>query len=369
MLVLGGWLFADLLLGLAMLFLAANTFGSPPPEPTPTATPNLLATSEANVTAAEATIRAQQLTAQERATADALMAAQQTATAVAEQTLEAMSAEERATADALATQQAIESAATVAAFATEMAEQELSVSQLEQNLADAAAQATADAASAQATIDALATQQAEAATVAAQNEESGANAMATANAQATQVAEIAAIATQNAESGANELATAQAEAAAAIATSEAILASMDDDALATAEAQQAILQQTVEAQSTELAIFASGNAIEDDSVELTVNINANGLISGSGTSRENAVDALADALEPYQGCQAVVVLTYGHAGAIGTGQQIAQAINSILTSEFSDIFEGAALKDYADVSGSTGRVDMEIFFRTGCVPG
>ena len=34
-----GWLFADLLLVLAMLFLAANTMGTHPPPPTPTATP------------------------------------------------------------------------------------------------------------------------------------------------------------------------------------------------------------------------------------------------------------------------------------------------------------------------------------------
>ncbi|MEZ4498270.1 MAG: hypothetical protein R2845_16180 [Thermomicrobiales bacterium] len=369
MLVLGGWLFADLLLGLAMLFLAANTFGTPPPEPTPTATPNLLATSEANVSAAEATIRAQQMSAQEQATANALISQQQTATAIAEQTREAMSEDARATSDAQATQDAIEAAATVAAFATEMAENELSVAQLEENLAAAAAQATQDAAAAQATIDAISTQQAEAATVAAQNEESGANAIATANAQATEMAEIAAIATQNAESGANDLATAQAEAAAAIATSEAILSSLDEDALATAEAQQAVLQQTVEAQSTQLAAFANGNAIEDDSVNITVNIDANGLIGGSNTARENAIDEIDDALQPYSSCQAVVVLTYGHAGSIGTGQQIAQAVNNILTGEFSEIFEGAALKDYADVSGNVGQVDMEIFFRTGCVPG
>ena len=35
MITLGGWLFADLLLGLSMLFLVANTVGAPPPEPTP----------------------------------------------------------------------------------------------------------------------------------------------------------------------------------------------------------------------------------------------------------------------------------------------------------------------------------------------
>jgi hypothetical protein len=242
---------------------------------------------------------------------------------------------------------------------------------MEQNLAAAAAQATADAQSAQATIEALGTEQAEAATVAAQNEESGANAAATANAQATALAEIAAVATQNAESGANELATAQAEAEAAIATAEAILAAQGNDAgaLATAEAEQALLQQTVEAQSTELAVFAQGNAIEDDAVELTVNVSANGVVNGSNAARQDAIDALGDALAPYASCQAVVVLTYGYSGDIGFGQELAQAINDILTEEFPEIFNGAALKDYANVSGDTGRVDLEIFFRTGCVPG
>lgn len=43
--LLGGWLFADLLLGLAVIFLAANTIGvkiipTPTPTPTPTATPS-----------------------------------------------------------------------------------------------------------------------------------------------------------------------------------------------------------------------------------------------------------------------------------------------------------------------------------------
>ncbi|MGI8977551.1 MAG: hypothetical protein ACR2GS_12605, partial [Thermomicrobiales bacterium] len=51
MIVLGGWLFADLLLGLAMIFLVANTAGSPPPTPTPTATPDQLATAEASFAA------------------------------------------------------------------------------------------------------------------------------------------------------------------------------------------------------------------------------------------------------------------------------------------------------------------------------
>ena len=49
MIALGGWIFADLLLGLAMLFFTANTVGSPAPTPTPPPTPNLLATSRATI--------------------------------------------------------------------------------------------------------------------------------------------------------------------------------------------------------------------------------------------------------------------------------------------------------------------------------
>src|SRR5690349_7460294 len=48
MILLGGWLFADLLLGLAMLFLTANSVGTPPPTPTPTPSPNSYATMAAS---------------------------------------------------------------------------------------------------------------------------------------------------------------------------------------------------------------------------------------------------------------------------------------------------------------------------------
>ena len=67
MIVLGGWLFADLLLGLAMLFLTANTVGQAPPTATPPPTANLLATSEA----ANAAIQADLDSAAATATANA----------------------------------------------------------------------------------------------------------------------------------------------------------------------------------------------------------------------------------------------------------------------------------------------------------
>src|SRR5688572_27640641 len=96
MVVLGGWLFADLLLGLAMLFFTANTVGSPAPTPTPSATPNLLETAQAShralatraardATVAAGTAQAMRAQADARETEVAVTAAAQ-ATVVAQST-------------------------------------------------------------------------------------------------------------------------------------------------------------------------------------------------------------------------------------------------------------------------------------------
>src|SRR5215216_2147929 len=83
MIVLGGWLFADLLLGLAMVFLTANTVGQAEPTPTPTASPNLLATATAELLAANATATAAagQVVGLSTEVAEEQLAAQQTADA------------------------------------------------------------------------------------------------------------------------------------------------------------------------------------------------------------------------------------------------------------------------------------------------
>jgi hypothetical protein len=125
----------------------------------------------------------------------------------------------------------------------------------------------------------------------------------------------------------------------------------------------------VEAQSTELAIMAQGNAIEDDAVELSINVSSNGVINGSNAAVNDAIDQIMEALAPYQSCTAGVVLTYGHASSIGTGQELAQAVIEILRDEFPDIFGDAALTDLAFVGEPYGQVDFEIYVRRGCVPG
>src|SRR3954453_22322548 len=100
MIALGGWIFADLLLGLAMLFFTANTVGSPAPTPTPQPTPNLLATSRATI-ASLATQHA--LAAADLAELDAIATAEAISAA---RTAEALNAAVSACDEALATEEA-----------------------------------------------------------------------------------------------------------------------------------------------------------------------------------------------------------------------------------------------------------------------
>jgi hypothetical protein len=403
MIMLGGWLFADLLLGLAMLFLTSGTSGSPPPTATFTATPNELATSEvrfartataaANVvadlnTTVVAAEDAAQATAEARATDDAQMinqltatadaiatqaarlANQLTATAQANATLQAMSADEQATAAAQATAEAIESQATIAAFATQQSQSETDIDQVTENLATAAAQATADAANSRATIVAQQTEAAVVAEIATQNAESGANTLATANAAATELAEIQSIATENAERGANDLATAQAEAEAAQATAEALIdaQSASEADIATAQAEVDNLQSTAEAvAATATVVFqrAGLNSIDQGYAEVTIQVDGQGLLAGNDDAEDAAVRAIRDALEPYQECRVGITLTFGWDPSVATGSQIADRVNALLRRAEPDMFEDAATENFANI-GPQGSVDIRMYFFRGC---
>lgn len=375
MILLGGWLFADLLLGLAMLFLTANTVGTPAPTPTPSPLPDYqatelaaaLATSEAQqdelagleatataadaqtmaTAAAQATERAE-LAAQ--ATRRALLEAQSTAQAEEMATMAALSEEERATAEALATEDALAAEATIAAFATQQALAEENIDDAARNLATAAAQATQDAESAQATI----------------------------SAQQTQAAEVAAIATENAESGANALATAQAGQAAAEATIAAILAnqSSSESELATAQAEVNAAQATVQAlvtqqaaamaTTTALAGQAASGSIDPTLVELSIEVDAQGLLDGDQDAIEETSEILAEELDQYEGCRVGLTLTFGWSSDLTTGLAVADAVNSILVDDFPEIFGEAAIDNFAALQDPVGRVDLQIYFYRGC---
>lgn len=385
MIMLGGWLFADLLLGLAMLFLTSGTSGTPPPTATPTATPNQLATAEVragrtatsqaeDVARLNATVESvadqAQATEAARATEDARLATMLTATAQADATRQAMSADQQATAAAQATTEAISSEATIAAFATEQAQSAANVDAVTRNLATAAAQATTDALSARATIDAQATEAARVRAIATENAESGANAIATANAAATELVEIQEIATQNAELGANDLATAQARAEAAQATAEALIKSQQssDADIATARADVANIQATVKAvkaTATVISQRAGLNSIDQGYAEVAITVDANGLLAGNQDAEDDAVDAIRAALRQYNDCRVGITLTFGWHPDINQGLEIANRINALLPDAEPAMFEEAAFENFGNLQPA-GTVEIRMYFFRGC---
>ena len=378
MIMLGGWLFADLLLGLAMLFLTSGTSGSPPPTATMTATPNELATfqsasamtqtaqakdvAELNATVASEAVR--------QKTEAAQLSTMMTATARAEATKETQSKSQQATAAAQATAQAIESQATISAFATQQAESDQNIDDVTRNLATAAAQATTDALSAQQTIAAQATEAAEVARVATENADSGANSQATANAAATELVQIQDVATQNAESGANDLATAQAAAQAAQATAEALqhAQSASDADLATSQAQVDNIQATVKAVAATATVItkrAGLNAIDQTYAEVTIQVDADGLLAGDKDAEDATTKAIQAAMKPYEACRVGITLTFGWNPDVTVGLQISQAVNDLLPDAMPKMFEDAVYENFANIAAS-GTVEIRMYFFRGC---
>jgi len=395
MFVLGGWLFADLLLGLAMIFAVANTVGQAPPTPTPTASPDLLATADSELAfqqqESQQTIEALQgdlsdaeIAAQQTETARQAFLEQATQDAIAEATRSAMSEQDRATADAQATEAAIAADATIAALATEQASSDSDIASLNDELATNVAQATQAAVS----IDEMSTQQAEVQQVATENAASGADAQATnAAAQdqiATSQAELEqaratsdaalqdaenAQATSDAASG--EIGNAQAtsdaarnEAENAQATSNAASQQFDD-----AQATSAALQEQVEL-----------NSLSPQPVSAIFQVDLNGVLAGDDDAIDDAVDSIGDALQPYlesDSCRVGFVLITSRSNELGQGVQLSDAIAGLIQQEFPEILPEPADGSEPQLasesiarpnSSPVGEVELTLFLNSGCEP-
>lgn len=346
MIVLGGWLFADLLLGLAMLFAVANTVGAPPPEPTPTPMPDYLATSEAQV--AQADISSQQtVEALQGQLSDQQAAAQ--ATEDANATRAAMTESQRATEDAQATEEAVVARATIEALSTEQANSQTSQEQLNNELATTVAQATE---------------------VAAQI-----------SAQSTEQANLAAVATENAESGVTAQGTMTAlqnqldESESARATSEAQSASAQqqiDSAEATSAAAQSQLSQAE--QQVQL------NTLNPNALSETIQVDLNGVVSGNDEALDDARGELEDALAPYlqsESCRIGFVNISSRAPDIGQGIQLSDAIAQLIEDDFPQLLPEPAEGDQAQLASESialpnttpsGEVELQLFLSSGCEP-
>lgn len=346
MIVLGGWLFADLLLGLAMLFAVANTVGAPPPEPTPTPMPDYLATSEAQV--AQADISSQQtVEALQGQLSDQQAAAQATEDASA--TRAAMTESQRATEDAQATEQAVVARATIEALSTEQANSQTSQEQLNNELATTVARATE---------------------VAAQI-----------SAQSTEQANLAAVATENAESGVTAQGTMTAlqnqldESESARATSEAQSASAQqqiDSAEATSAAAQSQLSQAE--QQVQL------NTLNPNALSETIQVDLNGVIGGNGQALDDARDEIESALAPYlqsESCRIGFVNISSRAPDIGQGIQLSDAIAQIIEDDFPQLLPEPAEGSQPQLASESialpnttpsGEVELQLFLSSGCEP-
>jgi len=343
MVVLGGWLFADLLLGLAMLFAVATTVGAPPPTPTPTAAPNYLATSEANRAAdnasAQQTVAALQgdianLDTSAQQTQEALIAQNQAANArateaaEAQATREAMSASERATADAQATQDAIVAQATIEALATQQAEANANSGDLQNQLA---------------TTEALATQ----------------NASASQDTQGT----ITALQDQIAQNQS------------AVATSEAL----STQAAATVSAVQ---QERADADATSEALAAqvAAQSLNPTAVQETITVDLNGVVSGNQQAVADARQQLQQVFQKYtanDSCQIGFALISSRSNDVGSGVDLSKAIADLIAQDFPALMPVAAdggtgrlVSESISLPGTTpvGEVQLELFFNSGCTP-
>ncbi len=367
MIVLGGWLFADLLLGLAMLFAVANTVGQEPPTPTPTSTPNELQTAEANLARSQAQNQ-QTVDALEDQIAQADTAAQQTQAAADEAfaratelaneaaTREAMSADQRSTADARATEQATSAQATISALATEQASSDSSVADLNNALATSVAQATEIAN----TVNAQSTEQAALAAVATENANAGVNNQATTTAAQNQVA------TSQAQSASaqSQIATSQAQSASAQATVDAAAAQ-----IGSANATAAALEQQVQL-----------NSLNPTSVQETIQVDLGGVIAGDGDAVEEARQELNSVLAPYvrgQNCRIGFVNISSRSSELGQGVQLSDAIAGIIEQDFQQLLpeptEGGSpqlASESIALPGTdpVGEVQLQLFLSAGCQP-
>ena len=363
MIDLGGWLFADLLLGLAMLFLVANTVGSAPTTPTPTAEPDYLATATAEFALQQASNEetiaalegdlAQANTSSEETAAAAddqreQVEAQGTEEAIAAQTEAAMDAGERATFAAESTAAAVNSQATIDAISTEQASNQ---------------SASDQAAIAQATSEAQATELA-----------------ISIEAQSTEQADLAAIATENAASGANSqgtviaLETANAESQSAQATSDANAS----NAQSTADALQS-QQGNVDATIAALEVEAQANTLNPQSVSETIDIDVAGILSEDGTATDDATEGLHGVLDQYvngTNCKIGYVNIFTNSPDVASGSQASDRLGGIIQTEFPSLLlevEGQepalAFSAIANTgSQPTGQVELQIFVNVGCQP-
>ena len=184
------------------------------------------------------------------------------------------------------------------------------------------------------------------------------------NAEATAVGARMAMATSaTAVALSNDLGKATATAQAVVLADLAALATaasgISEESIATVVAASTVAAATAAAEQASLtAAF----------VEVEVDGDLDGVLSGDPTSEAALVDTLRRRLARYQrsDCRAGVVLTFGHADDVGTGVEYAAAVNGLIRDQFGSLFDATAFDAFADLTPPAGSVQLRIYFFGRC---
>jgi len=159
---------------------------------------------------------------------------------------------------------------------------------------------------------------------------------------------------------------------ATVAAQQAALADLAGSATAAAGAAgSALATAAADATAAEATIAAvTGGGVAPEPVELSIQTDLVGVLTENPAAVETAREGLRRVLTPYARaeCRAGVVLTFGHAGDVGSGADLAAAVNELLPVEFPDLFANAAFDNLADLNPPPGQVDLRIYFFGGCAP-
>ena len=109
-------------------------------------------------------------------------------------------------------------------------------------------------------------------------------------------------------------------------------------------------------------------AIDPTPAAESIQVDADGILTGDSAAVADARGQLADVLDGYRGrCRAGIVLTFAH-GTLEESTALAEAVNDILVDEFPDLFEGTALNAFIDLNPPRGQIDLRIYFIGSCPP-
>lgn len=132
----------------------------------------------------------------------------------------------------------------------------------------------------------------------------------------------------------------------------------------------------MQATATAFVASAPSGSMSPNSVEETIQVNLQGVLSGDAGAIEDAREEITETFQRYvdaDGCHAGFVLLSGRAPDIGTGNQIAEDVFELMVDEVPGVFgetDTYGESGYETVSlpntSPEGEVVIQVFLYSGC---